>query len=414
MDTKTVFKKAFSGIRSAYSCPDHEASLKNVLERAEKMENNKNGSVRVSDIQYTEKTAKKRGIAPVIAGIAGAAAVIAAGIFGIGYLNSRGVEWTPLKEGASNNTGGSQPGVYTSVSSVQGAEKIDISELKGKIFKFSDRTISIDNASYDGSYVRVDFTQEITNTEDSGGFMLEPIDRYRLINSISTHIQTYERDSDNVAKAAFIMDVSLSQLGSCSFIPAVVRTDDVEHIPDLVVTVVRDHDELVRQQTEWDEDYGTVADGMILQRFWASTNVLEADFDLKLQHSQADIEVCAVAQDGTTYPLEGHCIDVYANRIGDIDRTRLKYYFISADPDIPSLARMKGFMVNGKMFDIVSEPEVLRTFIDENGEVAVDPDSMQITTAVYATPPEISGNEDADTAAITTAEIAETVEIPEE
>ena len=76
MDTKTVFKKAFSGIRSAYSYPDHEASLKNVLERAEKMENNKNGSVRVSDIQYTEKTAKKRGIAPVIAGIAGAAAVI--------------------------------------------------------------------------------------------------------------------------------------------------------------------------------------------------------------------------------------------------------------------------------------------------------------------------------------------------
>lgn len=382
MEMKEIFGKAFSGVRSAYSCPDHETALNDVLERAKKMDKKKRNTGG-EEVPYSGET-KKHGILPVIAGTAAVVAIIGAGIFGLGYMNSRGIEWTPLKEGASNNTGGSQPGVYTAVSSVA-ADNIDISELAGKVFRFSDCTVMIDYAEYDGQYIRVDYTQEFTGEVTQNAFFLEPQDVSRYANNRMIWFP-YSDDEAREKKFSFVVECQQVPMDSCYFNPALARPSGMERVPDLVITATRDHAEYVRQPV-WDDIDDTIAEGVGLSMFWASKDVLEANIHRDLRYPFDHLEVYAVAEDGEKYPLVSQFVSSYMYDTTDMGKLMEKNYFISEDPDIPPLCRMKGFEFNGKFFEMTEAPEIIRVSTDENGEVEIIgvAKSTQIVTTSFQT-----------------------------
>ncbi len=386
MEMKEIFGKAFSGVRNAYSCPDHETALKDVLERADKM-NNKKRNITGEEVPYSGEQ-KKHGILPVIAGAAAVVAILGAGIFGLGYMNSHGIEWTPLKEGASKNTGGSQPGVYTAVSSVA-AETIDISELKGKIFKFSDCTVMIDYANYDGQYIRVDYTQEFTGEVTQNAFFLEPQDVSRYKDTKTAFCHTEYGASEQ--KWTYIAETAQASNYSRSFNPALYHENGVERVTDLLITATKDHSALVRQPI-WDDIDDEVDEGTNIRMYWASADVLEAQFDHDNTIQLGDIVVYAVAQDGEKYPLIGNCVDSYisVNSTPEKPIIRFNNYYISEDPDIPPLWQMKGFEVNGKLFEITEAPEIINVIINENGEEEIIGGPQMestITTKIYETVP---------------------------
>ena len=391
METKEIFRKAFSGVRSAYSCPDHETALQDVLERARKM-NKKKRNLNGEEVPYSGGS-DKRSVLPVIAGTAAVVAVIGAGIFGIGYMNSHGIEWTPLKEGASYNTGGSQPGVYTAVSSVA-AETIDISELKGKIFKFSDCTVMIDYANYDGQYIRVDYTKEFTGEVTQNVFFLDPQDISRYKDTKTAFCHTEYGASEQ--KWTYIAQTAQASNYSCSFNPALYSETGTERVTDLLITATKDHSALVRQPI-WDDIDDEVAEGTNIRMYWASSDVLEAQFDHDNTIQLGEIVVYAVAQDGEKYPLIGNCVDSYVsvNTTPEKPIIRFNNYYISEDPDIPPLWQMKGFEVNGKLFEITEAPEIINVIINENGEEEVIGGPQMesvITTKIYETVPTESGD----------------------
>lgn len=77
MEYEKLIKNAFSGVEEIYPCSDHETVLRNVLERADNMD------------EQNITTKKKSRIKPILAGAAAAVAICGAGIFGI-YLNATG------------------------------------------------------------------------------------------------------------------------------------------------------------------------------------------------------------------------------------------------------------------------------------------------------------------------------------
>ncbi len=92
MDTKDIFKQAFSQLGGNFSCPDHETAFNDVLERAKNMKKDDN----VKQMQFTEITPeyiepkKSHKAISVVAGIAGAAAVLTGAVFGLNWLNEHG------------------------------------------------------------------------------------------------------------------------------------------------------------------------------------------------------------------------------------------------------------------------------------------------------------------------------------
>ena len=104
MDYKMVFKKAFSDIREAHSCPNDETVVNKVLERANKMNEN-NDNMRSFNAQaYEVQTTPAKGhkVFSVIAGIAGTAAVLTGAVFGLNWLNEHG----GLRQGGTLSSNG--------------------------------------------------------------------------------------------------------------------------------------------------------------------------------------------------------------------------------------------------------------------------------------------------------------------
>ena len=121
MDYHAIYKKAFSAVREAYPCSDHETAFENVVRRAgespdtqcrlpmpftdggnEKMNNDKNvRRLNARDLPAPETQEKRRSRAPMIGGIAaGVAAALGVGFFA-GNAAGSGITITPLKEGGA-------------------------------------------------------------------------------------------------------------------------------------------------------------------------------------------------------------------------------------------------------------------------------------------------------------------------
>ena len=138
MNYEEFFKKAFADIRKDQSCPDNEAILNDILERAKRMEKNRQ---------------KMHGILTAAAGTAAAVAVIGGSVLGLNWLNAHG----GLKEGGVENS--NSAGYHEDTSSayaddnVQGSK--DILDVVGDVIEFEDMTATIEQVLYDGHTLRV-------------------------------------------------------------------------------------------------------------------------------------------------------------------------------------------------------------------------------------------------------------------
>ncbi len=121
MDYNALYKKAFSAVREAYPCSDHETAFENVVKRAGgtvdtqcrlpmpftdggkyNMNNDKNVKrLNAKDLPAPETQERRRSRAPMIGGIAaGVAAALGIGFFA-GNATGGGITITPLKEGGA-------------------------------------------------------------------------------------------------------------------------------------------------------------------------------------------------------------------------------------------------------------------------------------------------------------------------
>lgn len=133
MDYRSLFDRAMSQKLSGYTFSDNRTIMKNIEERAIRMENNK---------------ARRHSVFSAVAGTAAAVAVIGGSALGLNYLNEHG----GLKEGGSGSSQNSGAGYHDTVQ--QEAPK-DIMDIEGDVVQFDDMTATIYRVRYDGHYLRV-------------------------------------------------------------------------------------------------------------------------------------------------------------------------------------------------------------------------------------------------------------------
>lgn len=223
MDTKDIFKQAFSQLDGNYSCPDHETAFNDVLERAKNMkkENSEhNGLVEVTT-DYTEpkKSAK---VLHAVAGVAGAAAVLTGAVFGLKFLNDNG----GLKEGGSDDI---RAGYHEEISEPAQSEtavtenaiiasedvrdKIEIDAVGKAVNGIvpMDETVELDGMTvhftgydYDSQFLRIEYEVKYTDGEQHHtGAPVRPIEIADtlvgdgMVIVVSQPAYRYENDLDN-------------------------------------------------------------------------------------------------------------------------------------------------------------------------------------------------------------------------
>ncbi len=386
MEIKEFFDSNFSNIDRKCSCPDHETAFNNVLERAEKMK--KNNSIRKSGYseEYPEYTEPKKSytVIKVIAGIAGGAAVLAGAVFGMKFLAEHGGLKGPDVQGGAASGGNS---AYTA-EAAQTVERIDISELAGKTFTFSDMTATVDFAAYDGQFIRYDVTETWSGETGNSSFVLEPTrsDGFKDKSPTAGIVGVLREETDDkTKKVTFVRQYAMVTGDSFDFYPCSYSNErNIERVTDLIVTVHKERDSLISQDIPYEND--ELGDGTELVYLWLSPQVLNIrvgfeDYDFKTDNPV----VIAVSAEGTTAELEG----TFVSSVVSPDKSEVvEYYYISADPQL-DLSEMKAFEINGKMFEITEKPAEFTT-------------ATAITTAPLTTVTEITTpalGEDADTTA---------------
>ena len=116
MDYKSIFDKAMSWKLSEYTFSENKV-LRNIEERAKKMEKSKETKYRIFG---------------VVGGIAGAAAVLAGAVFGLNWLNEHG----GLKEGgieSSNGAGYHEDMTEPAQSEAETTEAMTVSKAKTEV-----------------------------------------------------------------------------------------------------------------------------------------------------------------------------------------------------------------------------------------------------------------------------------------
>ena len=139
MDHRSVFDKAMSWKLSEYTFSGNEV-LRNIMERANKMEKRKE---------------TRRRVLGIAGGVAGAAAVIAGAVFGLNWLNEHGGLKGPDVRGAGYNEGLIEPSGPNDALAAdeESAGTKDILLAAGDVLEFTDMTAEIKNVEYDGQFL---------------------------------------------------------------------------------------------------------------------------------------------------------------------------------------------------------------------------------------------------------------------
>ncbi len=101
MDYEKIFEKAFENVTDKYPCSDHVTAFRNVIERTEKMKQNKEliktEEKHLVEITVPSDAQKKRSKAPLIAGVSVLAAAAIGGVTALGMFGGlRSTEISPL------------------------------------------------------------------------------------------------------------------------------------------------------------------------------------------------------------------------------------------------------------------------------------------------------------------------------
>ncbi|MBP3856381.1 MAG: hypothetical protein IK990_12310 [Ruminiclostridium sp.] len=320
----------------------------------------KNNSIRKSGYseEYPEYTEPKKSytVIKVIAGIAGGAAVLAGAVFGMKFLAEHGGLKGPDVQGGAASGGNS---AYTA-EAAQTVERIDISELAGKTFTFSDMTATVDFAAYDGQFIRYDVTETWSGETGNSSFVLEPTrsDGFKDKSPTAGIVGVLREETDDkTKKVTFVRQYAMVTGDSFDFYPCSYSNErNIERVTDLIVTVHKERDSLISQDIPYEND--ELGDGTELVYLWLSPQVLNIrvgfeDYDFKTDNPV----VIAVSADGTTAELEGTLV----SSVVSPDKSEVvEYYYISADPQL-DLSKMKAFEINGKMFEITEKPAEFTT-----------------------------------------------------
>lgn len=165
MDTREVFKKAFSNVQSLNSFPEHEKALKDVLERANNMNDNEN----IRQIKYGSKApvydepTKPHTAWKVVGGIAGAAAVLTGGFFGLKFLNDHGGLKGPdaggpgagYSENADTTTADTDGNEFTTIFQSYSRYGSGYAEVDQRYGVGDDVTVHLKGYKFDGTWAKI-------------------------------------------------------------------------------------------------------------------------------------------------------------------------------------------------------------------------------------------------------------------
>ncbi len=414
MNFKEIFEQAFSGVTPLSG--DHSI-MRKFRERAYKMEKEKKksgGIIREEQKQLVEITVPKtpertRGRkAPFIIGAA--AAVAAAS--GLGFWAGTGARPQTHSPAAASGTYIYEPEADT--------EKVDISELAGKTFGFSDLTVNITAAAYDGQYIRIDYTGTSADPKKRNYFFFEPLALVKNYYSDPAVIFSHGEVGENTSSFTIIKSFSESMFQPYSFVPICVKSNekgtaavDSERISDLVFTVTKTTYGEVRQPIATDKQ--EIADDVFVPGLTVSPIMLTIHPSGNTKEGyericlDPELPVYAVQQDGTRIKLIGQYM--FINGGGSTDGSDYSWsseykYIISGSTDI-SLLDMKGFEIDGKFIELSEKPAAVTTTLDEYGEpVEVANTAMTTVTDSTYIPTDISEI----SGTITTAELPDSSE----
>lgn len=336
MEIKALFDRALSEVSETHAFSSDREIIRNIRERAKNMD---------------KKNEKKSRVLGIVCGVAGTAAVLTGAVFGLRFLAEHG----GLKEGG---IGAASGGSAYSAALSPAAETVDISELAGKTFGFSDMTATVDFAGYDGQYIRLDVTEKRKSEEYNCYFALELARRYdereRTGGVWSEDIDEFTR------KVVYLTECAMPDGDSKELIPAsysAVRNN--ERVNDLVVSVHKDRNSIIMQPVP----EGDLGGGMELSRLDITPFMIYIIVGYDNIDNVRNPTVSAIAADGTAVPMKGFCESVEVSP----DKTEaLRLMYIPDDPGI-DLTAMKGFEVNGRVFEITAEPFAPFTTVVQTG-----------------------------------------------
>ena len=332
MDYRDFFEKAVSAAYRKYPFSDDSAIVKSVRERAKGMSRN------------NERKSRAFGIA---AGLAGTAAVLAGAVFGLNWLNEHG----GLKERTDIGTGAGYSANDTAASAEEQevSEYISIEDLAGRKFEFSDLTVKIQSAQYDGKYLRLDYEGISADPGMRGNFVLEST-VYGYFSSSEHDFARYRRDgegendreSDNVT---LIMEVPQGNYQYMYFVPAYYKGENETERKDDIRVCARAalpdpaYLALGGDQTAM---FPTV-------RMRVSPLVLKTIFRPNTEMSYTEMcdslpSITAVYPDGTTAELEAGL-----PKPEDISGEQWwRVLYVPVSPDAPSLSTAEKVIMDGE------------------------------------------------------------------
>ncbi|MBQ9385165.1 MAG: hypothetical protein IJT87_13120 [Ruminiclostridium sp.] len=292
-----------------------------------------------------------------VLGIAGAAAVLTGAFFGLKFLNDHGGLKGP-DAGGSGNMPNCKYNYYAADIS-QNVEKIDISELAGRTFTFSDMTAAVEYAGYDGHYIRLDVTESWSGEIGNSAFVLEPASYGGFLESSPTNGMYGFPSEDidgNARKQIYIRQYPMAAGESFEFYPSSYsKNRNIERITDLIVTVSKERDTVIMQPIPSEKD--SIGDGVRLTYLNVTPQILNLTVGFEDQFFIKDPVVSAISADGTLTALKGMN---YNGEFTPEGLASFQYCYIPDDPQL-DLSEMKAFEINGIIFEITAEPFVPMT-----------------------------------------------------
>ena len=369
MDYKKIIEAAVIEADKTCPCSDHEAALKKIRERAEKMKKDENIEVKkLVEIEVPEVDVKQhRRRAGFAVGTAAAVAAAAGLGFFTGTRVPAGVSASPLA-GSSFSPDGSG---Y--VAEVLENSAVPLSELVGKTVTFSDFEIEITAADYDGHYLRVDFeTEWEEGTEPYKGTDLKA--RSVVLEPLITAGADLINYRDTISESRYI-GVSGSGRHRYSYIYqmhsyhgtykdlyiAYYRADGIDDLGYPVLAKEQVKGLTVRAEAPATEEedrqiinplYGKDTDlgGRELRMLWVTPLVAEIEFaytndDAGQQALENEPEVYAVTKDGKVPMSLGY--GRYTGGAGD--EVYMRYKAVPEDSGA-DLTECVGIEINGRLF----------------------------------------------------------------
>ena len=387
MTYKNMFDEAFHALgnkKSRMSDSDFSAAVRAKARRNTVM-TGQGGSIREMPASAAEYRPHR--LRNAVLGIAGTAAVLTGAVFGLNWLGEHG----GLKERGIESTGAGHSSGSTYYADPVTSTGISLSELVGKTLKFSNETVNITGAAFDGEVMRLDYSVNYDEGSNPFGFTLEPMSRIYgySVENIKSYTPVYDTENRYVEAVQFI-PLPIQAFKNYDLVPEMIPQEgNIERINELTVTVRKEENTQVYQPLEDNQEIepNVWCAGLSITPLTITMQAESEDPEATGWRSDKRVEpeIFAIANDGTRIALNMQTVSLNAQGNPDVEYEWEGVYLFYPDDIGIDLTKMKAFEINGKITELTGEARHIITTVLENGEIVEATTITAVTTAPLET-----------------------------